>query len=57
MKPSDIKGEIISIFEFMREVYSTFGLTYHFELSTKPEKNTIGSDEDWKIATAGLKDA
>src|SRR5262249_51157683 len=27
------------------------------ELSTKPEKNTIGSDEDWRIATEGLKGA
>jgi threonyl-tRNA synthetase len=26
-------------------------------LSTRPEKNTIGSDEDWKIATDGLKNA
>ena len=27
------------------------------ELSTKPEKNTIGTDEEWEIATAGLKGA
>lgn len=57
MKPSDIEDEILSIFKLMHEVYSTFGLTYHLELSTKPEKNTIGSDEDWEMATEGLKKA
>lgn len=57
MKPSDIKNEIINIINLVHEIYSTFGLTYHLELSTKPEKNTIGSDEDWQIATAGLKGA
>jgi threonyl-tRNA synthetase len=57
MKPEDIKNEIISILELANEIYSTFGLTYRLELSTRPEKNTIGTDEEWKIATAGLKDA
>lgn len=57
MKPSDIEGEIISILRFADEIYSAFGLDYHLELSTKPEKNTIGSDEDWEQATAGLKNA
>lgn len=57
MKPSDIQSEIIGILNLSHEIYSTFGLTYHLELSTKPEKNTIGSDEDWEIATNGLKGA
>lgn len=57
MKPSDIESEIIGILEFAHEIYSTFGLHYHLELSTKPESNTIGTDEDWKIATEGLKNA
>lgn len=57
MKPTDIKNEIVNILNLMHEIYSTFGLTYKLELSTKPDKNTIGSDEDWEIATAGLKDA
>ena len=57
MKPSDIKNEIIDIIKLVDEIYSIFGLTYRMELSTKPEKNTIGSDEDWVVATAGLKDA
>lgn len=57
MKPSDIESEILNILKLANEIYSTFGLSYHLELSTKPEKNTIGSDEDWEIATAGLKGA
>lgn len=57
MKPSDIKNEIIAILNMADSLYSTFGLKYHLELSTKPEKNTIGTDEEWEIATNGLKDA
>lgn len=57
MKPTDIKGEITSVLNLADEIYSTFGLSYRLELSTRPEKNTIGSDEEWEIATAGLKGA
>jgi len=57
MKPSDIESEILAILNLAHEIYTTFGLTYHLELSTRPEKDTIGSDEDWKIATEGLKGA
>jgi threonyl-tRNA synthetase len=56
MKPSDIKQEILSILFLTKKLYSTFGLTYRFELSTRPEKS-MGSDEDWEIATSGLKEA
>lgn len=57
MKPEDIQQEISSILRLADEIYSTFGLTYRLELSTRPEKNTIGSDEEWRVATAGLKNA
>lgn len=57
MKPSDIQQEIFNILNLAEEIYSAFGLTYRLELSTKPEKNTIGSDEEWAIATEGLKGA
>lgn len=57
MKPSDIQGEITSILKLADKIYSTFGLQYHLELSTRPEENTIGTDEDWEIATQGLKGA
>ncbi|MEX1013509.1 MAG: threonine--tRNA ligase [Waddliaceae bacterium] len=57
MKPEDIESEVIAILDFANELYQTFGLSYHLELSTRPEKNTIGSDEEWEMATEGLKNA
>jgi threonyl-tRNA synthetase len=57
MKPSDIQSEIAKAIAFADELYSTFDLHYRLELSTKPEKNTIGTDEEWEVATAGLKGA
>lgn len=33
-----------------------FGFKYHVELSTRPE-DSMGSDEDWKLATDALRDA
>jgi threonyl-tRNA synthetase len=56
MKPTDIKAEILGILGLVEEIYDTFGLKYQLELSTRPEKS-IGTDEDWAIATSGLKDA
>ncbi len=56
MKPSDIKAEILGILGLVEEIYATFGLSYRLELSTRPGKS-IGSDEDWEIATSGLKGA
>jgi threonyl-tRNA synthetase len=56
MKPSDIKEEIEGVLEIVEETYSTFGIPYRLELSTRPAKS-IGSDADWAVATAGLKDA
>lgn len=56
MKPSDIKEEILRVLGLIEEIYSTFGLPYRLELSTRPAKS-IGTDEDWAVATSGLKDA
>jgi threonyl-tRNA synthetase len=36
--------------------YSLFGFKYHVELSTRPE-NSMGSEEDWNLATNALKEA
>lgn len=55
--PDQITQEITNILHLVDEVYGKFGLSYHLELSTRPEKNTIGSDEDWENATSGLKSA
>lgn len=56
MRPADIKHEIMNVIGLIDKIYSTFGLPYRLELSTRPEKS-IGTDADWEVATAGLKDA
>ncbi|WP_371369620.1 Threonine--tRNA ligase 2 [Sporomusa rhizae] len=56
MLPSQIKSEIKKVIELFNTVYSVFGLTYHAELSTKPEK-AMGSDEIWETATTALQEA
>lgn len=56
MTPGQIPGEIKGVIRLIDEVYSAFGFKYHVELSTRPE-NSIGSDEDWEMATDGLKNA
>jgi threonyl-tRNA synthetase len=56
MLPSQIKQEIMGVMDLFNIVYSTFGLSYHAELSTKPE-NAMGSDEVWEVATSALKQA
>lgn len=56
MRNEQIKGEILNVLALVKEIYETFGLTYTFELSTRPEKS-IGTAKDWDIATAGLKEA
>ena len=56
MQPHQIKDEILGVLHLVKEIYETFGLHYTFELSTRPEKS-MGSDEDWKVTTAGLQEA
>lgn len=57
MEPHQIESEIKNVLNLADEIYKTFGLEYRLELSTKPEKNTIGSDLEWENATNGLKNA
>lgn len=56
MLPSQIKEEIIGVIELTDYLYSIFGFEYRVELSTKPE-NSMGSDEDWEVATNALREA
>ena len=56
MLPSQIKEEIMGVIELFDTVYSVFGLTYHAELSTKPEK-AMGADEMWELTTNALREA
>ena len=56
MTSEQIQDEIKGVVHLIDEVYSHFGFKYHVELSTRPE-DSIGSDEDWEMATKGLKSA
>lgn len=56
MTPEQIEGEIQKVIDLFDEVYKTFGLEYHAELSTRPE-DSMGSDEMWELATNGLRNA
>ena len=56
MTPEQIKEEIKGVATLINEVYTLFGFKYHVELSTRPE-DSMGSDEDWELATEGLRSA
>ncbi|MBQ1778350.1 MAG: threonine--tRNA ligase, partial [Acidaminococcaceae bacterium] len=56
MTPEQIQPEITNVIKLFNEVYSTFGLKYHAELSTRPE-NSMGDDASWELATEGLRKA
>ena len=56
MTPDQIEDEIQHVIDLFDEVYSTFGLSYHAELSTRPD-DSMGSDEIWEKATAALRNA
>ncbi len=56
MTREQIKEEIKGVVKLIDKVYNTFGFEYHIELSTKPE-DSMGSEEDWEIATDALRDA
>ena len=56
MMPEQITDEIKGVVALIDEVYQLFGFKYHVELSTRPE-DSMGSDEDWEMATEGLRKA
>ena len=56
MLPSQIEGEIQNVIDLFDQVYKTFGLSYHAELSTRPE-DSMGDDKVWEEATNALRNA
>jgi len=54
MMPQQIEDEILGVLRLSERMYGTFGLGFHLELSTRPEKS-IGTDEQWEHATKGLE--
>ena len=56
MMPEQIQAEIIDLLRLEELIYNQFGLGFHLELSTRPEKS-IGTDQQWEQATNGLRSA
>ncbi|AWZ49142.1 threonine--tRNA ligase [Clostridiaceae bacterium 14S0207] len=56
MTRDQIREEIIGVMQLVDKFYNVFGFEYFVEVSTRPE-DSMGSDEDWEIATQSLRDA
>ena len=54
--PEQLNDEIKGVIDFVADMMHAFGFEYELELSTRPEKS-IGTDEDWDLATAALERA
>jgi threonyl-tRNA synthetase len=54
--PEQLNGEIRAIADFVGYAMGIFGFEYEVELSTRPD-NSIGSDQDWELATRALEGA
>ncbi|HHW57739.1 MAG TPA: threonine--tRNA ligase [Clostridia bacterium] len=53
MTPERVEDEILGVINLVDYFYKIFGFEYFVELSTRPE-NSMGSDEDWELATNAL---
>jgi threonyl-tRNA synthetase len=56
MREDQIEQEILGVIKLITGFYESFGFEYKMELSTRPARS-IGSDEQWAAAEAGLKGA
>lgn len=56
MTDEQITDEILGVIDLIDSFYKVFGFKYYVELSTRPE-NSMGSDEQWEIATDALRKA
>ncbi|MDR2459804.1 MAG: threonine--tRNA ligase [Deltaproteobacteria bacterium] len=54
--PAQVNDEIKGVLKLVRDMMDAFGFDFELELSTRPEKS-IGSDEDWEMATKALTEA
>src|SRR5437660_9651932 len=56
--PEQLVPELTSLLEFVLRILRTFGFAeFEAEISTRPEGKSVGSDEDWELATGALVDA
>ena len=56
IRPDQITEQVTDTAHLITTYYAQFGFPYRVELSTRPE-DSMGSDEDWEQAEAGLKEA
>ena len=56
IRPDQITEEVTGATRLITDYYKQFGFPFKVELSTRPD-NSMGSDEDWELATQGLRDA
>lgn len=56
IRPDQITEEVTGATKLITDYYKQFGFPFKVELSTRPD-NSMGSDEDWELATQGLRDA
>ena len=56
IRQDQITEQVTDVAHLITAYYKQFGFPYRVELSTRPD-NSMGSDEDWEAAEAGLKQA
>lgn len=57
-EPSQIVPELTSLLEFVLRMLRTFGFEeFEAEVATRPAEKSVGSDEDWELATSALLEA
>jgi threonyl-tRNA synthetase len=54
--PDQLNDEIKGVLDFVKDVMGVFNFDYELEVSTRPKKS-IGSDQDWELATNALINA
>ncbi len=57
MREDQIESEVVRLIQFIERFYQVFGLSYHIELSTRPEDKYIGAKEVWDVAEKTLESA
>lgn len=57
MTEDQIESEVVRLIKFVDRIYSVFNLTYHIELSTRPEDKFIGTIESWEKSEKALANA
>lgn len=56
--PEQMPGELSNLLSFVLDLLRDYGLDdFYLELSTRNPEKSIGSDEEWEVATKALADA